>query len=70
MNRFQLPQTDDVNVIALVKNDERYVWLYRDCDRAAVLRSLGAFAADSDLSFTWYDAATLSRKIRQRAQES
>ena len=67
MSRFG---ADDVNVLALARDDERYVWLYRDCDRAAVLRSLGRFAANPELSFTWYDAAKLSRKIRQQAQES
>ena len=61
MNRF----TDScVNVVALVKGSERYVFLYKDCDRAEVLRTLGRFASNPDLSFTWYDAAVLSCKIR------
>ena len=66
MNRLN----QEINVLGLFKDAERYVWLYRDCDRAAVQRSLGRFAANPDLSFSWYDAATLSQKIRQQAQES
>jgi hypothetical protein len=55
----------DINVLALVKGSERYVFLYDDASRAETLRVLGRFAANPDLSFTWYDAAVLSQKIRQ-----
>ena len=55
----------DINVLCLVKQDERYVWLYDDASRAEVLRMLGRFASNPDLSFTWYDAAMLSQKIRK-----
>ena len=66
MNRFRDP--DDVNVVALVKDAERYVWLYRDCDRLAAMRSIGRFAGNPELSLTWYDAATLSLIIRKQAE--
>lgn len=55
----------DVNVLALVKGSERYVFLYDDASRAATLRTLGRYASNPELSFTWYDAAVLSQKIRQ-----
>ena len=55
----------DINVLALVKGAERYVFLYDDASRAETLRTLGRFASNPDLSFTWYDAAVLSQKIRQ-----
>lgn len=61
--------TQDVNVLALVKGDERYVFLYDDNNRAETLRVLGRYASDPELSFTWYDAAVLSQKIRSTAQE-
>jgi len=54
-----------VNVLALVKDSERYVFLYDDEGCDSLLRTLGRYAADSDLSFTWYDAAVLSRKVRR-----
>ncbi len=57
--------SDDINVLALVKGAERYVFLYDDASRAETLRVLGRFASNPDLSFTWYDAAVLSQKIRQ-----
>lgn len=55
---------DDVNVLALVKGKERYVFLYDDSQHAEALRALGRHASDPELSFTWYDAAVLSKKIR------
>lgn len=55
----------DINVLALVKGEERYVFLYDDASRAETLRVLGRYASNPELSFTWYDAAVLSQKIRQ-----
>jgi len=59
----------DINVLALVKGRERYVFLYDDASRAEALRVLGRFASNPELSFTWYDAAVLSQKIRQEGQK-
>ena len=59
--------SSDLNVLALVKGDERYVFLFDDDNRAEALRTLGRYASNPDLSFTWYDAAVLSQKIRQSA---
>ena len=64
--RFDVAQ--DINVLALVKGDERYVFLYNDSSRAATLRVLGRFASNPELSFSWYDAAVLSQRIRQESQ--
>lgn len=61
--------TEDINVLALVKGAERYVFLYDDVSRAETLRVLGRFASSPELSFTWYDAAVLSQKIRQETQK-
>ena len=57
-----------VNVLALVRDGERYVFLYGDADAAVLLQTLGRFAGDKSLSFTWYDAAVLSQKVRNRAK--
>ena len=62
--------SQDINVLALVKGAERYVFLYDDASRAETLRVLGRFASNPDLSFTWYDAAVLSQKIRQEAEKA
>ncbi len=60
--------TQDINVLALVKGEERYVFLYDDSRRAEALRTLGRYASNPDLNFSWYDAAVLSQKVRQNAQ--
>jgi len=62
--------TQDINVLALVKGDERYVFLFDDANRSEALRVLGRYASHPDLSFTWYDAAVLSQKIRRESQKA
>lgn len=58
------------NVIALVKDGERYVFLYDDVSADALLRQFGRFASDDSLSFSWYDAAVLSQRVRRMRAES
>lgn len=58
------------NVIALVKDGERYVFLYDGISVDALLRQFGRFAADESLSFTWYDAAVMSQRLRRIHKES
>ncbi len=62
--------TQDINVLALVKGEERYIFLYDDDHRSDALRTLGRFASNPELSFSWYDAAVLSQRVRQSAQEA
>ncbi|MCL2349739.1 MAG: hypothetical protein FWC50_15920 [Planctomycetaceae bacterium] len=56
-------------MLALIKGSERYVFLYNDAHRAETLRVLGRYASNPELSFTWYDAAVLSQKIRQESMK-
>ena len=60
--------SEDINVLALVKGGEKYIFLYDDDNRARALRVLGRYASNPELSFSWYDAAILSQKIRRQAQ--
>ena len=62
--------SDDINVLALVKGKERYIFLYNDGNRSKALRVLGRYASNKELSFTWYDAAVLSQKIRRQQEEN
>lgn len=62
-------EDDDANLMVLVKGTERYIFLYGDDRQAEALRTLGRFASNPDLSFTWYDAAVLSQEMRQRNAE-
>ena len=57
----------EINVLALIKGEERYIFFYDDENRVETLRTLGRFAADPQLSFSWYDAAVMSKKIREIA---
>jgi hypothetical protein len=60
---------DHVNVLAMIKGEEKYVFLYSEENRIEMLRTLGRYAADPELSFSWYDAAIMSKKIRELAME-
>ena len=55
----------DINIVAIVKGDERYVFMFDEDSRAETLRTLGRYASNPELSFSWYDAAVLSQKIRK-----
>ncbi|MEM8733973.1 MAG: hypothetical protein AAGG44_07120 [Planctomycetota bacterium] len=59
----------EINVLAMMKGEERYVFLFDDKNRVETLRTLGRYAADPELSFTWYDAAVMSKKIRDLVAE-
>ena len=59
--------TQDINVLALVKGSERYIFLYDESSRNEALRALGRYASNPELSFSWYDAAVLSQRIRQES---
>ncbi|MEM9588231.1 MAG: hypothetical protein AAGA03_13195 [Planctomycetota bacterium] len=59
----------EVNVLALVKGDEKFIFLFDDDNKDQTLRQLARFAADPELDFSWYDAAMLSRKIRDALPE-
>ncbi len=60
--------SEDINVLALVKGEERYLFLYNDDNRSETLRTLGRYASNAELSFSWYDAAVLSQKIRNNSK--
>ncbi len=60
----------DVNVLALVKGKERYVFLYSDQNREAILDSFGRYASDPELTFTWFDAAVLTQKVIREREEA
>ena len=60
----------EVNVLALVKSGERFVFLYDSESVDTLLEQLGQHAADPELSFTWYDAAVLSQRVRSLRKQS
>jgi hypothetical protein len=57
-----------LNVLALIKGNERYVFVYDDDSRQPLLDAFRAHAADPELSFNWFDAAVLTEKAREQAR--
>ncbi len=58
-------QKKHINLVALVKDGQRYVFVYDEGSTSALMQTLGRYASDPELNFTWYDAALLSQKIRR-----
>jgi hypothetical protein len=56
----------ELNVLALIKGDERYVYVYDDESRDDLIDALRNQAADPRLSFSWFDAAVLTEKAREQ----
>jgi hypothetical protein len=66
---FEPVRGPDVNVLALVKGDERYIFLFTDERRRECVRVMRGFATNPELSFTAYDAAVLSQRVVQDGKE-
>ncbi|HKI30880.1 MAG TPA: tyrosine recombinase XerC [Gemmataceae bacterium] len=58
----------EYNVLALIKGNERYVFVYDDEAHEPLIDALRDQAADPRLSFTWFDAAILTEKAREQAR--
>src|SRR5437773_6542542 len=49
------PMTPEVNVLALVKGRERFVYVYDDASHPDLIATLRDHAADPELSLSWFD---------------
>lgn len=58
----------ELNVLALVKGNERFIFVYDDASRTQLIDSLRDQAADPNLNITWFDALVLTRKAREQAE--
>lgn len=58
-----------VNVLALVRDEHRFVFLYDDNSIETVLATLSEYASDPELDFTWYDAAMMAQRVRALIDE-
>ncbi len=56
----------EFNVLALIKGQEHYVYVYDDASHLPLLDIFEAQAADDGLSLNWFDAATLAQKAREQ----
>jgi hypothetical protein len=57
----------EFNVLALIKGEERYVYVYDDASRAPLLETFRSQADDPNLSLNWFDVAVLMQKAREQA---
>ena len=58
----------DLNVLALLKGSERYVYVYDDESRAGLVDVFRDQAADPHLTLSWLDVAVLTHKAREQAK--
>ncbi len=61
--------TQELNVLALIKGDERFVFVYDDESRAALVADIRDKAADPAVALNWFDAAVLTERVRNPASE-
>ena len=57
----------DLNVLALFKGDDRYIFVYDDESRDEVVAAVRDAAADPATAFNWFDAAVLSERAKLQA---
>ena len=57
----------ELNVLALIKGDEKYVFVYDDTSREQLLDTFRDQAGDARLSLSWFDAGVLTRKAIEQA---
>ena len=58
----------ELNVLALIKGDEKYVFVYDDASQQQLHDTFRDQAGDCRLSLSWFDAGVLSRKAREQAE--
>ena len=63
-----MPQ--EFNVLALVKGQERYIYVYDDESRHQLIGSFRDQAADPALSLNWFDAMVLTKKAREQQEDT
>lgn len=59
----------ELNVLALFKGDERFIFVYDDDSRDALVDDLRHKAADPGVALNWFDAAVLTERVRNPAAE-
>ncbi|OWK46981.1 hypothetical protein [Fimbriiglobus ruber] len=54
----------DLNVLALFKGAERYIFVYDDASRDEVISAVRNAAADPNVAINWFDAAVLTERAK------
>ena len=54
----------ELNVLALIKGDERFIFVYDDDSRDALVEDLRNKAEDPAVGLNWFDVAVLTERVR------
>ena len=57
-------RVNTIQIAALIKGQERYVFLFAESRRDDLLNIVERFASNPQLSLTWCDAAALNKRLR------
>ncbi len=58
--------TDEVNVLALIKGEEHYIFVYDDASRPKLIDNFRDLAANPEANLSWFDAMVLTTKAREQ----
>ncbi len=58
----------ELNVLALFKGEERFIFVYDDESRDTLVDELRHKAADPAVALNWFDAAVLTERVRNPAE--
>ena len=59
--------SNELNVLALIKGPEHYIFIYDDQSRARLIDNFRDLAADPSVNLSWFDATVLTTKAREQA---
>lgn len=59
----------ELNVLALFKGDERFIFVYDDDSRDDMIDEIRHRAADPAVAINWFDAAVLTERVRNQEEE-
>lgn len=62
--------TQELNVLALFKGNERFIYVYDDESRDELIDTIRDAAASPQTPINWFDAAVLTDRARQQGKES
>jgi hypothetical protein len=57
---------DEVNVLALIKGHEHYIFVYDDASRPQLIDNFRDLAANPEVNLSWFDAMVLTTKAREQ----
>jgi hypothetical protein len=57
----------EYNVLVLIKGEERFLYVYDDESRPALLDAFRDHAAHPGLDFSWFDATVMTEKAHEQS---